>query len=94
MGRGDFMTVPPSGGPSAPTPPEPSKPIQPDSKDAFLLNSPFAKMFKATGTMPTVKEIKAIIDGILKQQILEIKRQDAGWKKAMKKLKEAIEGND
>ncbi|NGX37854.1 MAG: hypothetical protein K1000chlam2_01017 [Chlamydiae bacterium] len=87
------MSIPPSG-PGAPTPPEPSKPIQPsDSKDAFLLNSPFAKMFKATGHTPTVKEIKAIIDGILKHEISEIKRQDAGWKKAMKKLKEAIEGN-
>ena len=51
-------------------------------------------MFERTGAMPTVKEIRAIINGILKQQIDEIKRQDAGWKRAMKKLKEAIEGND
>lgn len=93
--------------PTAPKPPEPQgpkpdpikapkgkpTPMQPsNSKYDFLLNSPFAKMFKATGAMPTVKEIRAIINGILKQQLNEMKRQDAGWKKAMRKLKDAIEG--
>jgi len=81
-----------------PQPPKPShapKPLNPvDKKDEFLLKSPFAKMFERTGMTPTAKEMRAIINGILKQQIDEIKRQDAGWKRAMKKIKEAIEGND
>ena len=81
--------------PEPPKPSEAPKPLKPaDGNDSFLLNSPFAKMFERTGAMPTVKEIRAIINGILKQQIDEIKKQDAGWKRAMKKLKEAIEGND
>lgn len=84
-------------GPSLPPqepihPSTPSAPPSSDQADAFLLQSPFAKMFRATGAMPTVKEIRAIINGILKQEIAEIKRQDAAWKSAMKKLKEAIEG--
>lgn len=51
-------------------------------------------MFRATGAMPTVKEIKMIINGILKEQITHIKRDEEMWKKAMKKMKEVIEGND
>lgn len=73
----------------------PSSPATPASseeqRDSFLLQSPFAKMFQATGVPPTVKEIRAIINGILQQEISEIKRQDAAWKKAMKQLKDAIE---
>jgi hypothetical protein len=95
------MTTPPSGPGQPPPPPEhiqpPSTPKMAKSDDpraAFLLSSPFAKMFEGTGAQPTAKEMHAIINGILKQQINEIKRSDAGWKKAMKKLKEAIEGND
>jgi len=76
--------------PSGPSP----KPIKPakDKKDEYLLKSPFAKMFERTGATPTVKEMRAIINGILKTEIDQIKKQDAGWKKAMKRLKEAIEG--
>ena len=91
----------PTGGPGSTPPPKPikpsggSKPLSPsDSKDAFLLESPFAKMFRASGAMPTVKEIRAIINGILKEQINEIKRSDAEWKKAMQHLKKVIEGDE
>lgn len=73
----------------------PTSPANPPSsaeqRDSFLLQSPFAKMFQATGVPPTVQEIRAIINGILKQEISEIKRQDEAWKKAMKQLKDAIE---
>ncbi|MDN3505925.1 MAG: hypothetical protein P0S96_01695 [Simkaniaceae bacterium] len=93
-------TPPPeSQGPKQPQQPaEPgktAKPLDPsDSKDAFLLKSPFAKMFEQTGAKPTVKEMKGIIDGILKTVINQVKKQDAGWKKAMKKMKEAILGEN
>jgi|GEM_PF-2655580 len=93
-------TPPPeSQGPKQPQKPAESdktaKPLDPsDSKYAFLLKSPFAKMFEHTGAKPSVKEMKGIIDGILKTVINEIKRQDAGWKKAMKKLKRAILGEN
>jgi len=95
-----FMTQPTGGSGSTP-PPEPikpassPKPLSPsDSKDAFLLQSPFAKMFERTGQMPTVKEIRAIINGILKQQISEIKRSDEQWKKSMERMKRVIEGDE
>lgn len=81
--------LPPSGPSNGPKPLTPS-----DKEDAFLLTSPFAKMFERTGAMPTGKEIRAIINGILKQQVDAIKKQDASWKKAMKKLKDVIEGKD
>ena len=94
----------PGGGPPPIQPPPkppavPSKPGKigkPSSEDqaSALENSPFAKMFEATGAMPTAKEIRAIINGILRQQVAVIKRDDEEWKKANRKLKEAIEGND
>lgn len=88
------MTTPPTG-PKQPDKPEPLKPSKPvDKKDEYLLNSPFAKMFKATGVMPTPKEIQAIINGILKGQISAIKKQDESWKKSMQKMKKAILGDD
>lgn len=96
-----MTTPPPPSEPQGPKQPEPLKPVKKptplhpaDKKDAFLLNSPFAKMFARTGAKPTIKEMRAIINGILKTQINEIKRQDASWKKAMKKLKEAILGEN
>lgn len=93
------MTTPT--GPTEPTPePQPQGPKGPsgeikpmDSKDP-LLQSPFAKMFAKTGAMPTVKEMRMIMNQILKQEVDEIKRQDAEWKKAMKKLKKTIEGKE
>lgn len=94
-----MSTQPPGGAGSQP----PQEPIQPplgktpaeptvDKKDAYLLKSPFAKMFTAHGAKVTAKEIRAIINGILKQQVEEIKKQDAKWKKAMRKLRETLEG--
>ncbi len=91
----------PATGPTPPKQPEqpsgskPAKPLSPsDQKSAFLLNSPFAKMFRASGATPTVKEMRAIMNGILKSAVDRIKKDEARWKKAMKKMKDAIEGND
>lgn len=94
-----MTTQPPD---STPPPTPGGHPIKPSEgapkpmpeKDAFLLKSPFAKMFAATGTEPTAKEMRMIINSILKYQVDQIKKQDAAWKKAMKKLKDAIEGKD
>lgn len=91
------MTTPTSG-PGAPEPqppPTPSsggKPIEPHKSS--MLDSPFARMFAATGAMPTVKQMTMIINGILKQQVDQIKQQDAQAKKNAKKLRDAIEGKD
>lgn len=79
------MAIPPVG-PSTPPP-------SPQELSPAMLNSPFAKMFEATGAMPTVKELQAIINGILKQQIDEIKKSDASWKRAMQRMKEAAKGD-
>jgi ABC-type glycerol-3-phosphate transport system substrate-binding protein len=92
------MTTPPqppgAGGEEPLKPPAKSQKLDPsDSKYAFLLKTPFAKMFERAGATPTIKQMRAIIDQILKQTIREIKRQEKGWKKAMKKMKDAIEGN-
>ncbi len=90
-------STPPTGPKPPPEsqPPPTPQPIDPsDSKDAFLLKSPFAKMFEKTGAMPTVKEIKAIINGILQQQIQAIKRSDDQWKQAMENLRKAIQGEE
>lgn len=92
------MAEPTSG--ATPSPLEPSgakapKPLSPsNAKYAFLLKSPFAQMFRATGAMPTVKEIRAIINGILKEQINEIKRSDKEWKKTDEYLKRVIRGDE
>ena len=97
-GAGPSPTPPPQGpqGPQGPsTPPPSSQPAQQtDQQDAALLNSPFAKMFAATGTMPTAKEMQAIINGILNQVVAQVKQDDAQWKKAMEKLKKQLEGKD
>lgn len=83
--------------------PEPLKPPSPqpltpsgggDSKYAFYLKSPWAKMFKATGVEPTVKEIKMIIDGVLQQVMNSMKQEEAETKKAEEHLKKVIEGQD
>ena len=99
-----MSTQPPGGaGSQPPHEPEPVKPpaggkvpAQPveDSKDAYLLKSPFAKMFTLHGGKVTAKEMRAIINGILKSVVDDIKKQDARWKKAMEKMKKTIEGND
>lgn len=88
-------STPPTGPKPPPEsqPPPAPQPIDPsDSKAAFLLKSPFAKMFEKTGATPTVKEMKAIINGILRQQIQEIKKSDDRWKQAMENLRKAIQG--
>ena len=83
----------------------PMQPLQPSgstksasgdtsAQDAFLLTTPWAKMFERAGATPTGKEIRGIINGILNKQIDDIKKEDAKWKEAMKKLKDIIEGND
>lgn len=91
----------PTGGSGSTPPPEPIKPssspkspTSSGSDDAYLLKSPFAKMFRASGAMPTVKEIRAIINGVLKTQLSEMKRADKEWKKAQEKLKKVIEGGE
>lgn len=86
-------------GPVGPKPEPPqnqkSTPIsKDDAKYAFLLQSPFAKMFTATGVQPTVKEIRGVINGILQNEINRIKEQDAEWKKTMEHLRKVIEGKD
>ncbi|NGX39904.1 MAG: hypothetical protein KR126chlam1_01241 [Chlamydiae bacterium] len=92
------MTIPP-GGPTPPElpsePPPPSiSPGAPSGGDSKIMQSPFAQMFAATGSMPTAKEMKAIMNGILMQEVRNIKQQDKRWKEAMKKLKKAIKGED
>ena len=93
-----MSTVPPSG-PKGPGHPESMKP-KPDAEakkipgGARMLDSPFAKMFAASGAMPTAKEMHAIMNGILMQAVHEIKRSDKQWKAAMKKLKRQLEGNE
>ncbi len=83
------MTTPPTG-PKQPDQPEPLKPSQPvDNKDAYPLLLKCSRQL-----MPTPKEIQAIINGILKGQIVAIKKQDESWKKAMRKMKKAILGED
>ena len=93
------MSVPPAGeAPQEPiqplTPPSSPSPTGDDSKYAFLLKSPFAKMFRATGAMPTIKEMRAIMDGILNTVIQQMKLQEAEEKKAQERLKKVIEGQD
>jgi hypothetical protein len=93
------MTTPASGPSPTPPPQGPSpaggqSPQSSDEKDAYLLQSPFAKMFRATGHMPTAQEMKAMMNGILMQAVNQIKQQDQQWKKAMQKLKEQLEGKD
>lgn len=77
-----------------PSEPQPSQPVNPaqskSAQDVALLNSPFAQMFRKSGAQPTPKEIQEIINGILKQQVTQIKLQDAAWQRAMKKLKNAM----
>lgn len=51
-------------------------------------------MFRATGAMPTIKEMRAIMDGILNTVIQQMKLQEAEEKKAQERLKKVIEGQD
>ncbi len=62
-----------------------------DALPPGMATSPFAKMFAQTGALPTAKELKAIIDGILKAELQAIKKSEDSWKASMKKIKEAIE---
>jgi len=79
--------------PQSTTPAQPLSP-QESAYDEQLMKSPFAKMFAKTGAMPTVKEMKAIINNLLKSVVEEIKRQDAEAKAAAEKLRKVIEGKD
>ncbi len=85
--------IPPTD-PSQPPPSGPKGPAasSPKSSD-WVLNSPWAKMFKGTGMSPTAKELHQMINSILKHQVQEIKKDQARMKKALRKIKEAIEGN-
>lgn len=94
-----MTAVPPSGGPtgsSGPIKPSGAGPTQPsdDAKYAQYLQSPFAKMFEKTGAKPTGKEMKEIIDNILKTVIDQAKKQEAQMKKALKKLGREERGED
>ena len=87
----------PGGKPEGPQP----KPVRSDPKpmvrskeDSALLNSPFAKMFRAAGAVPTLKQIKAIINGILMTQVRAIRKDEARWKKVIRKMKERMEGKE
>jgi hypothetical protein len=88
------MQIPPtSPGHPAPKPP----PVSPKGEEPLsseMANSPFAKMFAQTGALPTAKELQQIINGILKDQLLAIKKGEERWKASMKKLKDTIEGNE
>jgi len=96
----NMSEVQPPGGPPPEGPKGPKAPKAPkafskaDQDDAFLLKSPFAKMFRAAGATPTVKQIKAIINGILKNILNEMKRAQAEQKKADEKLKRVIRGEE
>lgn len=92
------MTTPPTG-PTTPSgqPISPPKGIGAPSpmpqEQGSILESPFAKMFESVGVTPTAQQIMQIMNNLLKQQILEIKKSDEAWKRAMQKFKEeAIEG--
>ncbi len=78
------MAIPPVG-PSTPAP-------TPSGVTPSILDSPFAKMFAKTGVAPTAQEMQQIMNGILKQEVDNIKKSDDAWKRAMQKMKEAIKG--
>lgn len=65
-----------------------------DEKYAFLLKSPFAKMFERAGAAPTGKEIHAIMNGIMMTTFYEFKRQEDHRKEVDKHLKDVIEERD
>lgn len=94
------MSTQPPGGPGGP--PQipsmkisapPPKPLSGGGSDP-IMNSPFAQMFAKTGHMPTAEELHAIINGILNQQIAQMRKNDAKMKEASRKLKKVIEGDD
>jgi len=94
-----MTAVPPPGRPEPNDPSTPTGPTKPESPaqkayDEKLLKSPFARMFAKTGTMPTAKEMQAIINNLLKSVIAAIKRQEAEAKKAYEHMKKVIEGRD
>lgn len=93
------MPVSPTGPTPEPPPKPTTTPAQPltpsqSAYDEQLLKSPFAKMFAKTGATPTVKEMQAIMNNILKSVVDAIKQQEAREKKAADKLKKVIEGKD
>lgn len=65
-----------------------------DEKYAFLLKSPFAKMFERAGAAPTAKEMHAIMNGIMMSTFYELKRQEDHRKETDKHLKDVIEERD
>lgn len=89
-------------GPNAPkvppgVPPPSSSPPPSGSGDQLppsMMNSPFVRMFSQTGATPSAKEIKQMMDNILKDVMAAIKKGDDRWKASMRKIKDAIEGND
>ncbi len=89
------MSVPPTGPGGAP-PPAPKGPTGPPSKQSsdWVLTSPWAKMFTAVGMTPTAKELHQIIANLLKQELQTIKKDQERMKKAMRKMKERMEGNE
>ncbi len=96
------MSTTPPGGPTGPGhTPEPIKPAgapkgHPGTpkEEPNISNSPFAKMFARSGAVLTQKQLHMMMSSLLKQTLTEIKREDARWKKAMKKLKDEIEGKN
>ena len=69
-------------------------PFPTPSESGSILNSPFAKMFAKVGVFPTAKQMIQIMGNILKQQIDQIRKSEQSWKEAMRKMKDAIEGDD
>lgn len=84
---GNITPTGPQGPSSSPIQPQPSN----GASNAPAMNSPFAQMFAKTGMTPTPKELKMIIDNLLRDQISEIKKNDQRWKEAMRKWKEELE---
>lgn len=69
-------------------------PKSPDEIAPGLSNSPWAQMFAKSGTLPTAKELKQLIDGLLRDVIHRIKKDDDRWKEVMRKMKEVIEDQE
>ena len=97
-----MSTTPPGGMPPPKKPETPSEGLKPpaipatakDKQYAYLLKSPFAKMFAKAGATVTGKEIHGIVVGILKNVMANMKLVDKGWQKANNEMKKACEGND
>lgn len=86
---GPGQTPPESKGPAA----TPAKSLGEPSSDP-IMNSPWAKMFEAAGMTPTAKELHQMMSYIIKGQLHTIKVDQERMKKAMRKMKETIEGTN